>query len=182
MKFVKLIASGVMATLLATAAVANDDGNQTDAPIPGAKGFVFYNQVGEWRVLQDIERNTCMVEKFDVAGNAVQIGLGPRGKRAYLGIFTKLPEELRGQGDKQVVTVEVNGTTYKGRIKRAHRKAYTAYSGIYIPARNLDIAALATDGKQTMDFPNAKLEVNFSMAGAVAAVAVAKECHASLNS
>ncbi len=181
MKLIKSAAIFGVSVLLATAAIADGD---SDDPIraPGGKGFTKWGVAADWLVFVDKERHTCLIEKFDIDGNAVQIGLGRDGKRAYLGVFTKLPESLRGKGDQQTVKVDVDGKVYTGRIKRAHRKQFAEYSGTYVPAKDMDLAAMTQKATQTMTFPEGVVEVNFDMTGAVEAVAAAKLCQAEQKS
>lgn len=162
---------------LSIAAVSATAGMAADAVPPGSDGFTKHSEVEGWTVYIDNERNSCLIERVDEAGNVVQMGLTKDHEFGYLGVFTKADIGIK-KGKKEKVYIDIDGTLYWSEATDMKGNITDGYSGGYILANNPafidDIAK-----KYTMTvFPKKEGAFVVDLKGTYKAIEAARKCNA----
>jgi hypothetical protein len=147
-------------------------------PIPGAEdGFaVFGSPVEGWNVFIDAEREACLIERTDDFGNAIQIGLKPNKKHAYIGVFTLADVDIK---NRQKVEIDINGFVFDGRARGMKSKDLRGdYKGAYFVIKDDNmVKAIMQEGTLTAFPKKTKQPVKVDLTGVSAAVEEARKCN-----
>jgi hypothetical protein len=161
----KIAAGAVVSAFVATAAFSET--------------FEKYGEVEGWKVFIDNEKMSCLIEKFDEAGNVVQMGLTADRSVAYVGVFTKGNTGLK-KGEEEAVAILVGENLYVGKATGMRGNITKDYSGGYVltddPQFVEDIAK-----QYTMSvFPEKQYGFTIDLTGTYKAIEMARECNQEL--
>lgn len=139
-------------TAAALAIIATATAVQAKDPLPSdGDNFTVYKELPEWTVYADTERGSCLIERVDDAGNAMQMGLDKKHKHAYVGIFTLADIDIK---KRQKIEILVDGVLFEG---KAHgiksKKLQGDYSGGYITIKDATMATAIAEGEKLIAFP-----------------------------
>lgn len=150
------------------------------SPIPkSGDTFTQYAVVGEWTVFSDSETGTCLVERTDDAGNAMQMGLTKDREFGYLGVFTQ--GEIPDRGSDEIA-VAVDGSIFTGTSQRlTSKKLAGGYNGGYFLTNNPNFVKAVEDGQKLVAFPDSPVAFIIDLTGTKAAIASARECNAKIS-
>lgn len=146
------------------------------SPIPsGSETLTVYAEVEDWTIYSDSATMTCLAERRDDAGNAVQMGLTKDKEFAYIGVFThgELPKR---DGDKVIIAID--GVTFSGEVKRiSSKKLSEGYNGGYLLTNNPDFVKAVAEGKELVAFPESPVAFIVDLTGTKAAIETARKCN-----
>ncbi len=167
--------------------------------------FSLHSTVGNWRILADHTKMSCLAESVDANGNVVQMGLSDNREFGYLGVFTKMTLEQLGfnlpaeadskamgkptdptKGESPVewpqeLTILVNGHTYSGAMNSTQAELSDGYHGGFILANNPDFAKDVAMGQTMVAFTNVGNGVAIDLTGTHDAMEAAKACTEGLS-
>lgn len=146
-RFVSVLVTAT-AAIMATAAAA-----EVTVLSPGTDTFAQVAQEGPWTIYADGNRQSCLIEGVDIAGNVVQMGLTSDHKLGYVGVFTPVDVGLTDGGDK-AITIEVNGNTYSGEVKTREHGLAEGYQGGYFLTDNPQFVEDMMAGTEMVAFAN----------------------------
>jgi hypothetical protein len=167
------IALGAIAAIsLAGAAWAND-------PLPrSGDDLSVFKEMGEWTIYADATRGSCLAERVDAAGNAMQMGLTKDKSAAYVGVFT--PAELDFERS-QPIEIAVDGMMFTGKAEGVKSKKLAGgQSGGYIVTNNLDLINAIAEGQTLVAFPEKTGVFEIDLTGTKVAIEEIETCNAGL--
>jgi hypothetical protein len=140
-----VVIAGLAGLVIAGAAAAKD-------PIPGSgDNFVIYKDLGEWTVYTDADRESCLIERVDDAGNVMQMGLDKQHKHAYVGIFTLADIDIK---NRQKVEILVDDALFEGKVHGIKSKKLKGdYSGGYVVLKDANMVTAIAEGQTMVAFP-----------------------------
>lgn len=175
MKRTMMFGAALTAALgLATVATAADD---EEKMAQSTETFSQWGTSGDWFIVVNEPRNSCIVEKFDAEGNSLQLGLTPERDQAYLGIFMPVPPELAEE--TQEINLVVGSMSDSGTVHSWQREGQS-YTGTYILADTMEAAAAAPAAALTVTYTGSDVRkgVTMDMTGIGEAIAAARQCDA----
>ncbi len=167
---IKKFSAVTAATILsATVALAGD-------PIPPGDGeFKAYGEVEGWRVIADVDRGSCLIEKADDSG-VVQMGLTKDHEFGYLGVFSANETAVK-KGAKQEIFIDIDGKLYSADATGMKGNITEGYSGGYLLANNPNfISDLAKKHTMTV-FPETSAMFKVDLKGTYKAMEMARKCN-----
>lgn len=145
-------------------------------PIPSSGDtFTIYSEVEGWTVYSDTSTGTCLVEKTDEMGNAVQMGLTKDQAYGYLGVFTTADVDIK---KGQEIVVAVDGSVFTGEgtgIKS--KKLKGDYSGGYLLTNNPNFVSAIENGQKMVAFPEKTGAFTVDLTGTKKAIEAARKCN-----
>jgi len=166
-----------LALMTGSAAFATDVSDIV--PAAGDK-LTVYKQVGDWTVYADADRESCLIERSDDDGNAMQMGLTKDLSATYVGVFTKKDIKIE---PSQPIAIAVDGEVYTGEsygIRSGQLQGN--YSGGYVLSNDPDFVTAIAQGRKLLAFPEKPWFFIVDLTGTKRAIDEAKKCQASLGS
>ena len=136
-----------------------------------------FKQVGDWTVYADVDRASCLIERSDDAGNAMQMGLVKDRSATYVGVFTK--QDIKVE-EAQDIAIAVDGQIYAGQsygVRSGELKGN--YSGGYVLSDDPGFVTAIAEGRELIAFPEKPWFFVIDLTGTKRAIDEAKKCHAS---
>lgn len=167
------ILTAALLTVLAPAAWAESSVIPTSGD-----GFSVYAEVEGWTIYADSATKTCLAERTDDVGNAIQMGPTKDREFAYIGVFTKgeLPKR-----DGKEIAVAIDGNIFTGEVKRLSSKKLAAgYNGGYLLTNNPNFVTAVAEGKELLAFPDSPVAFKVDLTGTKAAIESARKCNAEI--
>ena len=147
---------------------------------PGSDNFTEVGKEGPWTIYADANRQSCLIEGLDGAGNVVQMGLTSDHSLGYVGVFTPADVGL-ANGGTQEITIGVNGHAYSGEVKMREHGLADGYQGGYFLANNPQFVEDMMVGQVLIAFANDSGQgVEVDLTGSRAAIEAAASCTQSL--
>lgn len=164
-----VISAAACTVLSATLAFAQD-------PIPPGDGeFLKYGEVEGWKVIVDVDRSSCLIEKSDESG-VVQMGLTPDQSLGYLGVFSKNASGVK-KGSKEEIFVVIDGQVYASEATGMKGNITKGYSGGYILANNPSFIEALAKGHTMVVFPETEATFIVDLAGTYKAMEMGRKCN-----
>ncbi|MEV8467252.1 hypothetical protein AB0T83_10720 [Fluviibacterium sp. DFM31] len=150
----------------------------SDSPIPSSGDqFTVYDTVEGWTVYADGSTKTCLIERTDEAGNAMQMGLTADREFAYVGVFTQAEIDVES-GD---IALGVGGKVFVGETHAIKSGKLAAdYRGGYILTNNPDLVTAIAESQTMIAFPDQPIAFLIDLTGTKKAIESARACNASL--
>lgn len=143
---------------------------------PGSDTFAEVGKEGPWTIYADANRQSCLIEGLDGAGNVVQMGLTSDHSLGYVGVFTPADVGL-ADGGTQEITIGVNGHAYSGEVKMREHGMADGYQGGYFLANNPQFVEDMMAGQVLVAFANESGKgVEIDLTGSRAAIEAAASC------
>lgn len=171
----KLIASATLAALV----TATGSNAIADDAIPSSSDkFTIYGQVQDWTIYSDATTSTCLAERTDSLGNAIQMGLTKDREYGYVGVFTQAETDIqRGQE----ITIAVDGKVFTGSSTGIlSGKLKGGYSGGYVMTNNPNFVTSIAEGRELVAFPDRTGSFAVNLDGTKAAIAEIRACNKSI--
>ena len=151
-----------------------------ESPIPSSGDtFTVYSEVQGWTVYSDSQTGTCLIERADDAGYAVQMGLTKDRQFGYIGVFTQgdLPTK-----DSDEIIVLIDDKLFTGKVAPlSSMKLASGYSGGYLLTDNPNFVTAVAEGKQLIGFPDSPVTFTVDLTGTKAAIEAARECNKAIS-
>jgi hypothetical protein len=151
-----------------------------ESPIPtSGDTFTVYSEVQGWTVYSDSQTGTCLIERTDDAGHAVQMGLTKDRQFGYIGVFTQgeLPKK-----DSNEIIVLIDDQLFTGQVRPlSSKKLASGYSGGYLLTDNPNFVTAVAEGKTLIGFPDSPVTFTVDLTGTKAAIEAARECSKALS-
>lgn len=166
----------MITTKLATAAAALTVALSTAV---AAETYTKFGEVDGWKVFVDVEKKSCLIEAVDSAENVVQMGLTEDRSVGYVGVFTKAETSIR-KGSKEGVAILIGENLYVGEATGMRGNITKGYSGGYVTSDNPMFVKDIEQQYEMIVFPESEFSFIVNLAGTKKAIAMARECNASL--
>ena len=177
MKFRHILAFS--ATLMLAAGSAAHALEVSDIVPASSDSLKLYKEVGDWTVYADADRGSCLIERSDDDGNAMQMGLTKDQSATYVGVFTQKETDIK---PKQAIAIAVDGMVYAGESYGIRSgKLQDNYSGGYVLSDDPDFVTAIAEGRELIAFPEKPWFFVVDLTGTKRAIDEAKNCHASLG-
>ena len=151
-----------------------------ESPIPlSGDTFTVFSEVEGWTVYSDSQTGTCLIERTDDAGHAVQMGLTKDRQFGYIGVFTQgeLPKR-----DSDEIIVLIDDKLFTGKVgPLSSKKLASGYSGGYLLTDNPNFVTAIAEGKQLIGFPDSPVTFTVDLTGTKAAIEAARECNQAIS-
>lgn len=167
-------------TILSTfSAVAMAGVAWAENPIPqSGDDLSVFKQMGEWTVYADATRGSCLAERVDAMGNALQMGLTKDGSAAYVGVFTPAEVDFKRNDP---IAIAVDGKIFEGKSHGVRSKKLAGgQSGGYIITNNPDLIDAIANGRKLVAFPEKVGAFEVDLTGTKMAIDEIKACTAGL--
>lgn len=139
-----------------------------------------YKEVGDWSIFAVTTRGSCLMERSDDVGNAMQMGLTKDQSAVYVGVFTKAPTDIK---PNQPIAIAVDGQVYAGESYGIRSGTVSGnYSGGYVLSSDPDFVSAIAKGYELVAFPGEKGLFIVDLTGTYRAIEEAKKCRKSLGS
>ncbi len=150
-------------------------------PIPkSSDNFEVFGTVDDWTVYADTDSGSCLVERADAEGNAIQMGLTKDHTHAYLGVFTLADIDIK---NKQKIEIVVDDVVYEGESRGIKsKKLEGGYSGGYIVFDSPVVATAIAEGQTLIAFPKKTGAFTVDLTGTKKAMEEGRKCNLSLVS
>jgi hypothetical protein len=152
----------------------------SDSPIPkSSDSFSEFSTVEGWTIYADATTRTCLAERTDDMGNAMQMGVTSDHDYAYIGIFTLADIDVENEGD---IAIAVDGRIFVGQttgIKSGKLKG--DYSGGYVLTNNPDMVTAIAEGRELIAFPDRPVAFVIDLTGTKRAIEEARKCNAAFS-
>ncbi|MEO4042950.1 hypothetical protein AAFN47_15210 [Hoeflea sp. CAU 1731] len=140
--------------------------------------LVVYKQSGDWTVYSDADRGSCLIERSDDDGNAMQMGMTKDLSAVYVGVFTQKDAKIAPQTP---IAIAVDGKVYAGEsygVRSGELKGN--YSGGYVLSNDPGFVEAIAKGHELLAFPDKPWFFIIDLTGTFKAIEAARECHKSL--
>ncbi|MGV6803411.1 MAG: hypothetical protein ACWA49_04330 [Ruegeria sp.] len=128
----------------------------------------------------DEDRGSCLIERVDENGNAVQMGLTKDHEMGYLGVFTQNDIGLKGKKDKIILSLD--GNVYEAEAHKKTKNLAEGYTGGYILANNPQFVDDVMKKYEMTVFPEKAFAFTVSLDGTLKAIEAARTCNTEQNS
>lgn len=168
-----------LALIGALAAIAIGGAAWAEDPLPqSGDDMSIYKEMDEWTIYADATRGSCLAERVDAMGNALQMGLTKDMSAAYVGVFT--PAEVDFKRDDPIM-IAVDGTLFEGKAYGVRSKKLAGgQSGGYIITNNPDLIDAIANGTELIAFPEKVGVFAVDLTGTKMAIEDIKACTAGL--
>lgn len=148
------------------------------ASFAAADSFTKYGEVEGWKVFVDNDKGSCLIERFDEAGNVVQMGLTKGNQKlGYLGVFTLADIGIR-KGKKERVSIDIDGNRYWGDATGMNGNITEGYVGGYIRANNPQFISDVAKKYTMTVFPETEATFTVDLKGTYKAMEMGRKCNA----
>lgn len=140
--------------------------------------LIVYKQSGDWTVYSDVDRRSCLIERSDDDGNAMQMGLTKDLSAVYVGVFTQKDAKIDAQTP---IAIAVDGKVYTGEsygVRSGQLKGN--YSGGYVLSDDPGFVEAIAKGKELLAFPDKPWFFVIDLTGTFRAIDDAKACQKTL--
>ncbi len=144
-----------------------------------AETYTKFGEVEGWKVFVDVEKKSCLIEAVDSAENVVQMGLTEDRSVGYVGVFTKGETAIK-KGSKEAVAILIGENLYVGEATGMRGNITKGYSGGYVTSDNPMFVKDIEQQYEMVVFPESEFSFIVDLAGTKKAIAMARECNASL--
>ena len=167
---------------LALALLAGSIAHATDVsdivPAAGDK-LKLFKQVGEWSVYADANRGSCLMERSDDVGNAMQLGLVKDQSATYVGVFTQADVKV---DPSQPIAIVVDGAVFTGESHGIRSGQLSGkWSGGYVLSQDPDFVTAIAEGRELVAFPENPGLFVVDLTGTKRAIDEVRKCHLSLD-
>ena len=132
---------------------------------------------GAPNVFVDTDKNSCLIEKQDDAGNVVQMGLTKDRSVAYVGVFSKNATGIN-PGDKQAVAILLGENLYVGEATMMRGNITKGYAGGYVLTDDPQVVTDIEQQYEMVVFPEKEYGFIVDLTGTKKAIEMARECNA----
>lgn len=166
------VLGALLATAMASVAWAED-------PLPkSGDDLTVFKQMGEWTIYADVTRGSCLAERVDSEGNAMQMGLTKDGSAAYLGVFTPAEVDFKRSDP---IAIAVDGKIFEGMSYGVRSKKLAGEQhGGYIITNNPDLIDAVANGSKLIAFPEKLGVFVVDLTGTKSAIDEIKTCSAGI--
>jgi len=141
-----------------------------------ASQFAAYGSVEGWNVFVDTEKQSCLIEKADGAGNVVQMGLTKDRGVGYLGVFTTAETDIK-KGDKGAVAILIGEHMYVGEATGMRGNITKGYSGGYVLSDDPLFVEDIAQQYEMIVFPEKEYTFVVDLTGTKKAIEMARKCN-----
>ncbi|MEP2782216.1 MAG: hypothetical protein ABJO67_00215 [Pseudoruegeria sp.] len=144
-----------------------------------AEGYEKFGEVESWKVFADLEKKSCLIERSDVAGSVVQMGLTEDRGVGYVGVFTSAETNIK-KGDETAVAILIGEHVYTGEATGMKGNITEGYSGGYVLSDDPQFLEDIEQQHEMIVFPDTDYFFIVDLTGTKKAIEMARECNASL--
>jgi hypothetical protein len=167
-----LFASAALAAVVAAAGTTVLAG---DAVPSSSDKFSIFGQVQDWTIYSDATTGSCLAERTDSFGNAIQMGLTRDREHGYVGVFTTAETDIKSG---QEVVIAVDGVLFVGTSTGIlSGKLKDGYSGGYVVTNNPNFVTAIAEGRELVAFPERTGSFVVNLDGTKAAIAEIRKCN-----
>lgn len=148
-------------------------------PIPeSSDNLSVFKQMEEWTIYADATRGSCLAERVDAEGNAMQMGLTKDGTAAYVGVFTPAKVDFKRSDP---IAIAVDGKIFEGKSHGVRSKKLAGEQhGGYIITNNPDLVDAIANGSKLIAFPEKLGLFEVDLTGTKSAIDEIRTCTAGL--
>jgi hypothetical protein len=148
-------------------------------PIPeSGDSLSVFKEMGEWTIYADATRGSCLAERVDSEGNAMQMGLTKDGSAAYVGVFTLAEVDFRRNDP---IAIAVDGKIFEGKSHGVRsKKLVGGQHGGYIITNNPELVDAIANGEKLIAFPEKVGVFEVDLTGTKVAIDEIRTCTAGL--
>ncbi|PRY19786.1 hypothetical protein CLV78_11829 [Aliiruegeria haliotis] len=135
--------------------------------------FRMWGEEGDWKVMVDEGRNTCLTERVFENGGVIQMGLTKDHEFGYFGVFTKDADVKK----KQEIILSLGGNLYSADARGKTKNLADGYVGGYLLTDNPNFVDDVMNQKEMIVYPEETYAWIVSLDGTKKAIEAARKCN-----